>query len=128
MSFERILRGIVDECGGGLGAALMGNDGIPIVQVMSSRPAPAPAPAFGAEDMGAAGAEFGRILDEIRKVADTLDGGTLQEAVVSLTRFTLVLRGVDADTFVVLALTPDGNLGRARYLVRRHLLALREEM
>jgi len=124
MSFERILRSIVDECGGGLGAALMGNDGIPIVQVMSSRPAPA----FGAEDMGAAGAEFGRILDEIRKVADTLDGGTLQEAVVSLTRFTLVLRGVDADTFVVLALTPDGNLGRARYLVRRHLLALREEM
>ena len=124
MSFERILRGIVDECGGGLGAALMGNDGIPIVQVMSSRPAPA----FGAEDMGAAGAEFGRILDEIRKVADTLDGGTLQEAVVSLTRFTLVLRGVDADTFVVLALAPDGNLGRARYLVRRHLLALREEM
>ena len=124
MSFERILRGIVDECGGGLGAALMGNDGIPIVQVMSSRAAPA----FGAEDMGAAGAEFGRILDEIRKVADTLDGGTLQEAVVSLTRFTLVLRGVDADTFVVLALAPDGNLGRARYLVRRHLLALREEM
>ena len=126
MSFDRILRSIVDECGGGLGAALMGNDGIPIVQVMSSRPAPAPA--FGAEDMGAAGAEFGRILDEIRKVADTLDGGTLQEAVVSLTRFTLVLRGVDADTFVVLALAPDGNLGRARYLVRRHLLALREEM
>jgi len=124
MSFERILRGIVDECGGGLGAALMGNDGIPIVQVMSSRPVPA----FGAEDMGAAGAEFGRILDEIRKVADTLDGGTLQEAVVSLTSFTLVLRGVDADTFVVLALAPDGNLGRARYLVRRHLLALREEM
>jgi len=124
MRFERILRGIVDECGGGFGAALIGNDGIPIVQVMSSRPAPA----FGAEDMGAAGAEFGRILDEIRKVADTLDGGTLQEAVVSLTRFTLVLRGVDADTFVVLALAPDGNLGRARYLVRRHLLALREEM
>lgn len=124
MSFERILRGIVDECGGGLGAALMGNDGIPIVQVMSSRPAPA----FGSEDMGAAGAEFGRILDEIRKVADTLDGGMLQEAVVSLTRFTLVLRGVDADTFLVLALAPDANLGRARYLVRRHLLALREEM
>jgi predicted regulator of Ras-like GTPase activity (Roadblock/LC7/MglB family) len=124
MSFERILRGIVDECGGGLGVALMGNDGIPIVQVTPSRPAPG----FDADDMGAAGVEFGRILDEIRKVADTLGGGALGEAVVSLARFTLVLRVVDPDTFLVLALAPDGNLGRARYLVRRHLLALREEM
>ena len=124
MSFERILRSIVDECGGGLGAALMGNDGIPIMQVTPSRAVPG----FDAEDMGAAGVEFGRILDEIRKVADALGGGALGEAVVSLARFTLVLRIVDPDTFLVLALAPDGNLGRARYLVRRQLLALREEM
>ena len=124
MSFDRILRSIVDECGGGLGAALMGNDGIPIAQVGPSRPAQT----FDADDMAAAGVEFGRILDEIRKVADALDGGALSETVVSLARFTLVLRVVDTDNFLVLALTPDGNLGRARYLVRRHLLALREEM
>jgi predicted regulator of Ras-like GTPase activity (Roadblock/LC7/MglB family) len=124
MSFERILRSIVEECGGGLGAALMGNDGIPIAQVSPQRPAPG----FDADDMGAAGVEFGRILDEIRKVSDALSGGGLAEAVVSLARFTLVLRVVDSDTFLVLALQPDGNLGKARYLVRRQLLALREEM
>ncbi len=124
MSFDSILREIVDECGGGLGAALMGNDGIPIAQVAPSRPAQT----FDADDMAAAGVEFGRILDEIRKVAAALDGGALGEAVVSLERFTLVLRVVDSDSFLVLAIAPDGNLGRARYLVRRHLLALREEM
>lgn len=124
MSFEQILRSIVDECGGGLGAALMGTDGIPIAQVIASQSAGA----FGADDMGAAGAEFGRILDEVRKVSDALGGGALSEVVVHVARFVLVLRAVDADTFVVLALAPDGNLGRARYLVRRHLLALREEM
>jgi predicted regulator of Ras-like GTPase activity (Roadblock/LC7/MglB family) len=124
MSFERILRTIVDECGGGLGAALMGNDGIPIAQVASSHPTPG----FDADDMGAAGVEFGRILDEIRKVTDTIGGGALSETVVSLARFTLVLRVVDTETFLVLAVAPDGNLGKARYLVRRHLLALREEM
>lgn len=124
MSFERILGSIVEECGGGLGAALMGNDGIAIAQVTARRPPVS----FDADDVGAVGVEFGRILDEIRKVADALSGGGVQETVVTLVRFTLVLRVVDSDTFLVLALAPDGNLGKARYLVRRHLLALREEM
>jgi len=39
MSFTAILREIVDECGGGLGAALMGADGIPIAEVVSKDPA-----------------------------------------------------------------------------------------
>ena len=29
---------------------------------------------------------------------------------------------------VVLALAPDGNLGKARYLLRRYALAIREEL
>lgn len=124
MSFDRILKSIVDECGGGLGAALMGNDGIPISQVTAT----SPETAFDAEDVAAAGIEFGRVLDEMRKISDGIGGGALQECVVSLARFTLVLRAVDSDTFLVLAISPDGNLGKARYLVRRHLLALREEM
>jgi predicted regulator of Ras-like GTPase activity (Roadblock/LC7/MglB family) len=124
MSFASILKSIVDECGGGLGAALMGNDGIPIDQVMASAPIAGPL----GDDVGAAGVEFGRILDEIRKASDALGGGTLAETVVSLARFTLVLRHVDDDTFLVLALAPDGNLGKARYLIRRHLIALRDEL
>jgi len=124
MSFSSILRSIVDGCGGGLGAALMGNDGIAIDQVTASA---APG-ADRSEDVSAAGIEFGRILEEIRKASDALSGGAVTEVVVSLARFHLVLRVVDDETFVVLALAPDGNLGKARYLIRRHLLALREEL
>lgn len=123
MSFASILRTIVGECGGGLGAALMGRDGIPIEQV--SGPA---ARDLGADDVAAAGVELGRILDEVRKAGDVLAAGAPSELVVSFVRFVLVLRAVDEETFVVLALTPDGNLGRARYLIRRHLLALRDEL
>jgi len=39
-----------------------------------------------------------------------------------------MFRNVDAETFLVLAMAPDGNLGKARYLIRRHLLALRQEL
>ena len=62
MSFEQHLRQIVDHCGGGIGAALMGNDGIPIEQVLVSTAPEGPL----SEDIGTAGVEFGRILDEIR--------------------------------------------------------------
>jgi predicted regulator of Ras-like GTPase activity (Roadblock/LC7/MglB family) len=124
MSFENVLRTIVENAGGGLAAALMGNDGIPIEQFVS----PSAGEILGEDDVAAAGVEFGRILDEIRKASDALAGGTVMETVVSLARFLLVLRPVDGDTFLVVAIAPDGNLGKARYLIRRHLLALREQL
>ena len=122
MSFESILRKILDECPDGLGVALMGRDGIPLAQVQASTGG-----RLG-EDIAVAGVEFGRILGEIVKASDALRGGSVVENVVILTRFALILRVVDEDFFVVLALPPDGNLGKARYLIRRHLVAIRHEL
>jgi predicted regulator of Ras-like GTPase activity (Roadblock/LC7/MglB family) len=124
MSFASILRGIVEQCGGGLGAALMGSDGIPIEQVV----APRAAGALAEDDVGTAGVEFGRILGEIRKASDALSGGAVAETVVVLARFTLLFRSLDEDTFLILVLAPDGNLGKARYLIRRQLGALLQEL
>ncbi|MCG8588648.1 MAG: hypothetical protein MJE66_05090 [Proteobacteria bacterium] len=122
MSFDSILRSILDECGGGIGAALMGVDGIPIEQVQNRGQSGL------SEDIGTAGVEFGRILQEIHKASDTLGGGAVAETVVNMARFTLLFRGVDEDTFLVLAIEPDGNLGKARYLMRKQLLAIRREL
>ena len=124
MSFEGILREIVEGCGGGIGAALMGSDGIAIAEfAVEDRPEGALA-----DDIGIAGVEFGRILEETRKAADSLGGGSVVENVVVLTKFSLIFRSVDTETFLVVALTPDGNLGKARYLMRRHLIAIRQEL
>ena len=123
MSFATLLREIVEGCSGGIGAALMGNDGIPIEQVLAGTAPEGPL----RDDIGTAGVEFGRILDEIRKAADALAGGAVLETVVTLARFTLIFRTVDSETFLVVVLAPDGNLGKARYLIRRQLLAIRAE-
>ncbi len=123
MSFSAILQKIVEECGDGIGAALMGNDGIPIAQADMSAAPGGPL----ADEIGIAGAEFGRVLEEIRKASDALGGGAVRETVVSLAHFTLIFRSVDEDTFLVLAIGPDGNLGKARYLMRRHMLAIKQE-
>lgn len=124
MSFASLLREIVGSCGGGIGAALMGTDGIPIEQVLVQTAPDGPL----REDIGTAGIEFGRILDEIRKASDALGGGSVVETVVTLARFTLVFRALDAETFLVVVLASDGNLGKARYLIRRYLPAIRREL
>jgi predicted regulator of Ras-like GTPase activity (Roadblock/LC7/MglB family) len=123
MSFETILETIVKECGGGLGIALMGSDGIPIHQVRGEAAGENP---LGG-DFGAAGVEFGRIVGEIHKAADVLGAGAVDEITLRCGRFTLLFRTVDDEVILVLALAPDGNFGKARYLIRRNLVALREE-
>lgn len=125
MSFERLLQSIVDDCGGGLAAALMGLDGIAITQVTATDP-PADDPFDG--DVGPAGVEFGRLIADVAKASDALGTGQMRETVIVLDRASLVFHAVDEDVVVVLALAPDGNLGKARYLIRRSLVELRAEL
>ena len=130
MNFGATLATIVEECGGGIGAALMGSDGIAIEQV-EARALPASFagdPSSVAEEIAALGVEFGRILEEARKAADSLNGGAVEEACLRMARFWVLLRALDEETFLVLVLAPDGNLGKARFLMRRHLAELREHL
>ena len=119
MSFETILSGIVTQCPGCIGLALMSADGIPIAEA---------AGAGDSDEVTLLGVEFGRVLDEARKVASTVNGGELEELVIAMARTQVVLRAVDRETFFVLALDPTGNLGKARYLLRRHTLDIREQL
>ena len=126
MSFETVLQTIVDECGGGWSAALMGLDGISIVQVRASGGRDTSDPLDG--DVTIAGIEFGRILADMSKASDSLGAGPMREAVVSLDRVHLIFHTVEDDLVLVLALRPDGNLGKARYLIRRSVNEIRAEL
>ncbi len=119
MSFESILREIASSCPGCLGVALMGGDGIPIAEA-GGQP--------DDEVLSLLGVEFGRVLDEARKVADAVDGGSFEELVVNMARVQVALRPVDQETFLVVAVDPNGNLGKARYLLRRYLPDVRAQL
>jgi predicted regulator of Ras-like GTPase activity (Roadblock/LC7/MglB family) len=122
MSFESILGQVLNECPGALGVALMGNDGIPIAQVA------VPSPQDLGDEVSLLGIEFGRILDEARKAADAASAGGVVELAVQTERFHVLVHALDRDTYLVLALAPEANVGKGRYLMRRHQLALREEL
>lgn len=124
MNFEPTLRKMVEGVSGAIGIALMGSDGIPIAELS----APGVDPAVSDGEVSAAGVEFGRILDEVRKAADAIGGGRLEETVIGLARYWLLFRVVDEELFLVVALEPNGNLGKARFLMRRFLLELQQQL
>jgi len=124
MNFASILQEIVDECGGGLAAALMGADGIPIEQVEASGEGRGSL----SDEVDVLGVEFGRILDEMRKASDSVSGGALEEVSVRLSNFWVLMRVVDEETYLLMAIRPNGNAGKGRFLMRRHQMALRDEL
>ena len=102
----------------------MESDGIAIAQVEA---AAGPADAI-AGDIAAAGVEFSRIIADTAKAASSLGGGRVREMVVGLERMTLIFHHVEDEILVVCALSPEANLGKARYLIRRSILAIRQEL
>jgi predicted regulator of Ras-like GTPase activity (Roadblock/LC7/MglB family) len=122
MSFESILGQVLKECPGALGVALMGSDGIPIAQVAVSSPRDLD------DEVSLLGVEFGRLLDESRKAACAAGAGGVLELGVQTERFHVLLQAIDRDTYLVLALAPEANVGKGRYLMRRYQLALREAL
>jgi predicted regulator of Ras-like GTPase activity (Roadblock/LC7/MglB family) len=99
----------------------MGGDGIAIAQAHPRTPS-------AQVDISAAGVEFERILAEVGKASDAIGGGAVGELVVTLARVTLIFSVVEDDVMLVVALTPDGSLGKARYLIRRNLLLIRQDL
>ena len=124
MSFDATLSAIVEGCNGCVGAVLMGSDGIGIAEHVRQGVPEGPL----SDEIGTAGVEFTRSLEESGKASDALSGGNMTETVVVLSRFSLAFRAIDEETVLVVIVLPDGNLGKARYLMRRHLLAIRQEL
>lgn len=120
MTFQEILARVVDGTPGALAGAIMGSDGIAICDY--AKP--------GAKvDLLAVAVEFLTVLEGARKVARTLDAsGALDELVLTTSAHQLFFRQVDDEYFLVVALEPGGMLGKARWLVRTLMDALRSEL
>jgi len=108
--FNEILQRIVTETGGGMGAVLMGYDGIAIDQFF---------PAVEEVDVQMVVIEYSNVLKEIRKTAEILSLGDMEEISIRTDRFIIVIRILSSEYFVALILHQDGNFGKARYLLSR---------
>jgi len=119
MTFHESLRTLVESVEGGVAGLLMGFDGIPVETYARSD---------AGVDMATVGMEFSFILGQARKAAESLEVGPLRELTVRAERLTLLMRVVSKDYFIALALRPEGNYGKGRYLLRMAAPKVREAL
>ena len=117
--FKSILQKIVDEADCGLGAIVMGQDGIAVEEYLCS---------CGETDLHLLTVEYASVLKEIRKSAQILGTGPLEEVSIRTRRFSILLRPLSEEYFVGLILEHNGNFGKGRYLLLRESFALREQL
>jgi predicted regulator of Ras-like GTPase activity (Roadblock/LC7/MglB family) len=107
--FKDNLTRLVAETEGGVAGLLMGFDGITVESYT--------APESGV-DIQTVGMEFSFILTQVRKAAEILEVGAVQEVSIRTGSLTMLIRVVSPEYFVALAIRPDGNFGKGRYLLR----------
>lgn len=117
--FAEILQGIVEETAGALGAILMGYDGIAIDQHFKVREG---------VDLSLVAVEYSNVLREIRRTAEILNTGAMEEVSVRTERLMVIIRTLSDEYFIALTLERDGNFGKGRYLLMREAPRLREAL
>jgi predicted regulator of Ras-like GTPase activity (Roadblock/LC7/MglB family) len=124
LSLDSTLAEFMSAGSGILGVALMDGDGIPIAETTQ----PEAGALLPEGEMSTLAVEFERVLGEADKAADAVVGGPLRETQIFMARFSLFFTRVADGLTLVVALEPNGNLGKARYLIRRKILDIREEI
>jgi predicted regulator of Ras-like GTPase activity (Roadblock/LC7/MglB family) len=107
--FQENLKRLVTDTEGGLAGLLMGFDGIAVDSFAMTG---------SAIDITTVGMEFSFILTQVRKAAEILEVGGVNEIAIKCESLTILIRVVSKDYFVALAIKPEGNFGKGRYLLR----------
>jgi predicted regulator of Ras-like GTPase activity (Roadblock/LC7/MglB family) len=109
--FREHLQKIVESVDGGQAALLMGFDGIAVESYT-------PKDVDFDPDIGTVGMEFSFIFGQIRKAAEILEIGEIREVTIKSSALIIVIRQLTDEYFTAVTLSPDGNFGKARFLLR----------
>ncbi len=110
MGFKEDLEQICGKVEGSFAASLMGFDGIAI-ETHEARP-------FDGIELQTLLVEYSGIISQVRQAAESLQMGKASEVSIRTEKLVAVARPLTPDYFVVLTMSPEGNVGRARYELR----------
>jgi predicted regulator of Ras-like GTPase activity (Roadblock/LC7/MglB family) len=117
--FKQALSDIVERTEGATGALIMGMDGIAVERVFLPEGAEA--------NLDVAAAEVTSLVRSALRAGLNTGLGSLQELFLNFEQVRILARMFSPEYFIVLALRPDGNLGRGRYELRKTELRLARE-
>lgn len=117
--FKAVLQEVVDNTRGATAGLLMGYDGIPLETYVAD----------GQDtSVETVGMEYSVVLTQIKQAAEMLEVGTANEVAVQAEGLTTVIRLLNDEYFVAVTLTPGGNSGKARFLLRTKAPTLLENL
>ena len=118
MVFTERLQKVIQSVEGAKAVAVIGRDGIAVERLaLSDEP-----------NLDLATAQFTDIAKKLQIANQELEAGALREMIQRTERYLVVLTTITPEYFLMMILTEDGSLGRARFELRKAAAALYEEL
>jgi predicted regulator of Ras-like GTPase activity (Roadblock/LC7/MglB family) len=120
MSFLTHLESVISQVDGAIACSVMGFDGIAVETHQVD----------GAQDLELQSAwiEYANLLTQLKNAAEVLKTGAVSEVSINTERVITLMRMVSPEYFLVLALKPEGNYGKGRYVLRVTVPKVRAEL
>ena len=119
MSFREHLEQVCRGVDGAVACSLMGVDGIEVETHVQEG---------GDLDVKSLLVEYSGVLRSAREAAEAHEAGGVDELAISTEKLQAVVRSVTPEYFMVVALVPSANVGKARYLLRVTAPKLKAEL
>lgn len=119
MPIRDTLDTIVRSVDGALAAIIMAYDGIPIDEIAVEQ---------SDFDTQLLSVEYATVLREIKRAADVIKAGDMEEVSITTSRTRTVMRVLSNELFVALIMRRDGNFGKGRYLLKAKSYELIQEL
>jgi predicted regulator of Ras-like GTPase activity (Roadblock/LC7/MglB family) len=119
LSFTDSLAQIIDRIEGCAAVVILGIDGIPIERQVRDL--------NESLDIDLIATEFTTLVRRSIRMASDTELGELREMTFATDLMTFLLRPITQEYFLLMALNPGGNIGRARYELRKAQLAMETE-
>ena len=109
MPFKQHLEAVCGQVEGAVACSIMGFNGLPVDTFRVSEPG---------LDLDGLWVEYSSLFSQIQRAAESMQGGLVKEVAIHTDRLTTLARMINAEYFLVLALAPDGNVGKGRFALR----------
>ena len=109
--FKAALETILERTEGSLGALIMGTDGIAVEQVINA--------AALDRNLDVVAAEVTSLVRAAQRMGRDVDLGGAREMMFAYDNAVIVVRALNSDYFIALALDADSQLGRGRFELRK---------
>ncbi|MGH7283031.1 MAG: roadblock/LC7 domain-containing protein [Polyangiaceae bacterium] len=107
--FKEALKSLVDQTDGGVAGLIMDSSGIAL-ESYARDDAPL--------DINMVGIEFSVVISQIKRATEMLEAGQAHEVSIGTDKMITLVRMLNDTYFLALAMMPNGNFGKGRYLMR----------